>query len=85
MRGKQRKLQRCVQGSYDPLYRLSRNEDSVYSISAWVPPASGLSQPGAMDVRIEREFNQLSKKTWPRSSKPSSRSFVMLKTWHSAS
>jgi len=65
MRGKQRKLQRCVRGSYDPLYRLSRNEHSVYSISAWVP-ASRLSQPGTVDVRIEREFNQLSKKTHGR-------------------
>jgi hypothetical protein len=61
MRGKQRKLQRCVRGSYDPLYRLSRNEHRVYSNSAWVP-ASDVSQPGVVDVRIEREFNRLSRK-----------------------
>jgi hypothetical protein len=41
-----------VQGSYGPLYRLSRNEHRGYSNSAWVP-ASGLSQPVAVDVRIE--------------------------------
>jgi hypothetical protein len=52
MRGKQRKLQRCVQGSYGPLYGLSRNEHRGYSNSAWVP-ASGLGQLGAVDVRIE--------------------------------
>ena len=65
MRGKQRKLQRGVQGSYGPLYRLSRNGHRGYSNSAWVP-ASDLSKPGPVDARIERKFKQFSKKTHGR-------------------
>jgi hypothetical protein len=62
MRGKQSKLQRCVQGSYGPLCRLSRNEQRGYSVDAMVQ-ASVQSQASLLDARIELELNKLLKKT----------------------
>jgi hypothetical protein len=42
----------CARGSYGPLYRLSRNEHRGYT-NPCMDSAPGLSQPGAVDVRIE--------------------------------
>src|SRR5438132_505374 len=86
MRGKQRKLQRCVRESYDPLYRLSRNEHRGYSFKQcmgsviWPEPArlSGCAYRKSVQSVAQED-------TWLRSSKPSSWSFVMLKTRHSTS
>jgi hypothetical protein len=79
MRGKQRKLRRCVQGDHTAHSTGCQGTSTGYLNSAW-GLASGLGQLGAVDVRIDRQFNQFSKKTHGRGEKPSSWSVALLKT-----